>query len=89
VRTRTARCSAQSATTGTGRLDKALTPDMLYRLVRGYSALLGNVAPTDALPVVRFCGIRPQRSRSRLRCPAFASINRRYPAPERVLPRSC
>jgi hypothetical protein len=29
----------------TGRLDKALTPDAVYRLVRGYSAALGRMGP--------------------------------------------
>jgi integrase len=53
-----ARCSGPSANNRTGRIDKALDPDVVYRLVRTYSAALGfeigahalrATAATDAL----------------------------------------
>ena len=38
---KTARCSGRSRTTRTGKLDEAITPDGIYKLVRAYSAALG------------------------------------------------
>ena len=45
----TARCSGRFATTRTGELDKAITPDGIYKLVRAYSAALGFEIGAHAL----------------------------------------
>ena len=47
ARTRTAPCSARSRTTG--RLEKALSPDAVYKIVRRYSADLGFEIGAHAL----------------------------------------
>ena len=44
-----ARCSGRFATTRTGKLDKAITPDGIYKLVRAYSAALGFEIGAHAL----------------------------------------